>query len=297
MSGVDQDLVTLIGAMTHGSVRIAGEAAGAVMTAALERSSADAAMRARVAEIAPLKKLTGALSGADYDIIRKVARSLSPAAVVESGVIQWLLGGGRVYTKNTSGQIRHAYVGAIVAVFDTLEGDPDDPPPGRWSGAAVARLAVAALEGADATRRANLAAELGRDLFGGRDSEPNSEAAGAIVMGAGRRWIPADAAIELLPKFTRSLAPPMAIAYVTAFGKPTAAVADMGKAAARDAAAVLAAELVAAGRFNAVARLMKSVAAIATILKGAKIPEPDSNSNSDDDDAHKENSDAVPMEE
>lgn len=292
-----QGLGALLEAL-HQSARQGDRPLAGAMTAALARSAIAASMRERVAAIAPLETLTGALSGADFDLIQKIARIMSPAALVESGVLEWFLGcNGRVRRGVDSGQIRKAYANALLTIFDMVEGDPDNPPPQRWPGAAVARLALAALEGADETRRANLAAELGRDLFG-QDSTPNLDAAAAIIVGAGRRWIPADAAAELLPAFARTLVPRMIVAYTSAFGTPSKAVAATGVAAAHAAAIARSAELTAAGRFKAASRAMRAAGAIVTMLSGGKPSAPELNSDSESEsDAQKEKSDAVPMDE
>jgi hypothetical protein len=294
-----RELGALLTALRQSAGRGNGPIAGA-MTAALARSAIAASMRERVAAIASIESLTGALSGADFDTIQSIARVLPPAALVESGALEWLLGrNGRVRRGVDSGQIRKAYTNALISIFDVIEGDPDDPPPQRWSGAAVARLALAALEGADAARRANLAAALGRDLFG-QDSTPNLDAAAAIIVGAGRRWIPADAAAELLPAFARTLVPRMIVAYTSAFGTPSKEVAAAGVAAAHAAAIARSAELTAAGRFKAASRAMRAAGAIVTMLGDGKPSAPELNSDFESDsesNAWKENSDAVPMEE
>lgn len=282
-----QQQAALVAMAMQGFGRIGGAPAAALMAATLQRSARHALQREQIARVAPVKRLTGALSGADYKQITKVAGAMTAETALESGAVEWLLGAGRLTAATITPQLNVGYVKAVGAVFDALEGDPDDVPATRWSGAAVVQLVLAVLAGVDNAWRANLAVTLGRDLFSA-DSTPNPEAAAGIMLGAGRRWIkPADAA-ELLPKFVRTLSINLIAAYISSYGAP----ADAGQQAAahqvlRDATAKAAAKMIASGNIDRVAALTKKSKAISKLLSGVhpdKIgPVDDSDDDSDDD--------------
>jgi hypothetical protein len=282
-----QQQSALIAMAMQGFGRIDGAPAAAMMAATLQRSARHMSHREQIARIAPIKRLTGALSGADYRQVAKVAGAMTADAVLESGAIEWLLGAGRLTAATNTPQLNVGYVKAVGAVFDALEGDPDNVPASRWTGAAVVQLVLAVLSGADEAWRANLTAMLGRDLFKA-DSAPNPEAAAGIMLGAGRRWItPADAA-ELLPKFVRTLSVNLIAAYISSYGAP----ADAGQLAAarqalKDATAEAATKLIEAGDMDRVSALTKKAKAIAKLISGVnpdKIgPVGDDSDDSDDD--------------